>query len=192
MRRRAIFYRSPVDTALDEAMNQQSPEFIKLLTDAQSMLYAYIASLVGSSELANEVLQNTNLVLWSKAEEFAMGTRFASWALGIAHFEVLTARKKLARDRHVFSPALIDKLAEESGTTAQASGERQRALEQCLAKLPAAQRKIVQSHYADQQTANDIARAMGRKAPAVRQMLHRIRLALTECVDRELSTTGQS
>ena len=40
-----------------------TPEFVQLLTGAQSALYAFIVSLLGGVNDANDVLQETNLKL---------------------------------------------------------------------------------------------------------------------------------
>ena len=40
--------------------------FVTSLTDSQDLLYAYILSLFPDVDLARDVLQETNLVLWRK------------------------------------------------------------------------------------------------------------------------------
>ena len=48
---------------------QPSREFVRLLTDSQSRLYAYIFALVGDEAAVSDVLQETNLVLLEKCDE---------------------------------------------------------------------------------------------------------------------------
>lgn len=45
-------------------------QYLAYVTGCQSALYAFICSLLGNSESARDVLQETNLVLWKKAAEF--------------------------------------------------------------------------------------------------------------------------
>lgn len=58
----------------------QSPEFIQLLTTHQSRLYAYILTLVFDPNDADDVLQETNTVLWSKADSEQRRPAFDSTA----------------------------------------------------------------------------------------------------------------
>ena len=53
-----------------EPENQQE-KFIKLLTESQNRLYGYIFSLVGDPNRSKDILQEANLVLWRKIDEFS-------------------------------------------------------------------------------------------------------------------------
>jgi len=73
-------------------MNRNSArntEFVQLLTAHQRSLYLYIITLLPNPADVDDVLQSTNMVLWSKADEFVPGTDFGAWARRVAHFEVL-------------------------------------------------------------------------------------------------------
>jgi RNA polymerase sigma-70 factor (ECF subfamily) len=69
----------------------ETGRYVQLLTDVQSRLYAFIYSLCGDHELARDVLQETNAVLWAKAAEYDAGRSFTAWALGIARIQVMAA-----------------------------------------------------------------------------------------------------
>ncbi len=64
-------------------------EFLLLLTSHQSTLYASITALLGGVEGAQDVLQETNLVLLEKAGEFDLSRPFLPWALTVARFQML-------------------------------------------------------------------------------------------------------
>jgi DNA-directed RNA polymerase specialized sigma24 family protein len=68
-----------------DGMNE-SEEFLRLLTDSQGRLFAYFAAALGDFDRANEVLQETNLVMWRKSGEFEMGSNFNAWSYRIAYF----------------------------------------------------------------------------------------------------------
>ena len=73
-------------------MNRKSAdnmEFVRLLTGQQRQLYLYIIALLPNPTDVDDVLQATNMVLWSKADEFEPGSDFGAWARRVAHFEVL-------------------------------------------------------------------------------------------------------
>ena len=82
---------------------RQATEFVQLLTSHQRRLYVYIMTFLPHLADADEVLQETNVVLWSKAHEFILGTSFSDWAYKIAYFQVLAFRKRGVRSRLVFA-----------------------------------------------------------------------------------------
>ena len=64
------------------------------MTKYERMVYGYILSLVPNWADADEILQETNIRLWEEFEKFQPGTNFAAWAIRVAHFQVLTWRKR--------------------------------------------------------------------------------------------------
>ena len=79
------------------ASNDSTAEFIKLLTSPQSRLYAYGLSLPGNRQQAQDVMQETNLVPWHKADQFPPATNFETWMMKVASYQVLDHRRKLNR-----------------------------------------------------------------------------------------------
>jgi len=59
-------------------------DFVKLLLEQQAALRAYIVSLMPGSDDVEDVLQNTNVVVWEKMEQFTQGTEFRAWLFAIA------------------------------------------------------------------------------------------------------------
>ena len=74
---------------MSEGSSRSREAFVQLMTEHQGRLYAYVLSLLGDPDQANDVLQETNLVLWRNAGEFQMGSNFRAWAFRIAHFQVM-------------------------------------------------------------------------------------------------------
>ncbi|MFN7134755.1 MAG: guanylate kinase, partial [Myxococcales bacterium] len=56
---------------------------------------------------SEEVIQETNLVLWREFDRFQEGTNFAAWACRVALNQVLAWRKKRQRDRLLRQPAPV-------------------------------------------------------------------------------------
>ena len=67
-----------------------SDEFVLELTQAQQRLLSYIYRRVANREQAQEVLQQTNLVLCRKANEFEPGTNFNAWAVTVAQWTMVS------------------------------------------------------------------------------------------------------
>jgi RNA polymerase sigma-70 factor (ECF subfamily) len=64
---------------------------------------------------------------------------------------------------------------------------RREALEGCLEKLPATQRELVLTAYTKGTRIDELAVKRGLTPMALYKLLHRIRLALLECVERKLA-----
>src|SRR5262249_7281661 len=118
-------------------------QFAQELTALQRPLYVYITKLVGRPADAEDVLQEVNRVLWEKLDEYRPGTNFAAWASKVAYFEVLTYRKRQARQRLRFSDATLELLADEAAADAERESEERQALHRCLDKLPPGDRELI-------------------------------------------------
>src|SRR5262245_34097718 len=81
--------------------------FVQAFAPHEPALRALVRPLVPTWEDLDEVIQQTCLVMLRKYAEFEPGTSFLSWACTIARFEVMTYRRRHARDRHVFSEELL-------------------------------------------------------------------------------------
>ena len=111
-----------------------SDEFILELTQVQQRLFGYIYRRVANREQAQEVLQQTNLVLCRKADDIELCTNFNAWAFAETHYQILSHRKNVARERLVFSDEVflvVDDRDEESLVRE----ELKRILRFCYGKL---------------------------------------------------------
>lgn len=169
--------------------DQRTDNFIRHLTRYQNRLYAYILSLTGEPNLAEDVLQETNVVLWNKSREFEPGTNFGAWALHVAHLQTLAARKRSSRDRLVFDDAMMQQLAGEAEQVYHDADQRRTALHQCIGRLLPRQRDLLILHYESNLSIVAIAEKVHLKPNAVTQALHRIRVRLMNCINRNLNGT---
>ncbi len=161
-----------------------SEDFVRLMAAHQGRLFAYILSLLGDPDRANDVLQETNVILWRDSREYQPGSNFKAWAFRIAHFQVMAFRQRQIRDRLVFEDELLEVLACGARETDDLFEDRQRRLKGCLEKLPPRHRGLVRCRYAEAQSPQAIARERGMTPNAVMQALFRIRQALVQCVAR--------
>lgn len=165
----------------------QNIRSLELITQHQRALYGYILTLVASRELADEILQQTNLVLCRKIDEFDGRASFITWACRIAQFEVLAARKRSGRDRHVtLSDELLSQLSDRSETIAGEVDARLPLLRACLDELPSNSRALIEGRYDSGGSVESVAATAGRSAGGVRVALHRIRMRLLDCIQLKL------
>ena len=170
------------------AEGQNSDEkIITLITRHQAALHAYILSLLPQRALADDVLQETNIVLWRKAKEYDPSAPFLPWALRIAYFQVKAARRDSARDRHIFDSDLLDQLAAEASSESDTPSRMDLALRECLQELPDDKRRLILQRYQPDSTVHQMASRQNISTAALSAQLHRIRQILAACVQGKTS-----
>src|SRR5262249_53885031 len=127
-------------------------EFVRLLGQHQRRLFLYVLCLVPDWNDAEEVMQETNLVLWREFARFEPGPNFAARACRVAFHQVLAWRKRRQRDRLEFSDAFLGAVAEETAAELDRLEERSAALAGCIEKLPGDQRDLLRRRYTQVET----------------------------------------
>ena len=168
-------------------MDESRRQFIRLMTRHERLVYGYILSLVPNWADADEILQETNIRLWEEFEKFETGTNFAAWAIRVAHFQVLTWRKRASRSRLVFDQRVVDALAQEPCWTDEVFEARHQALAECMSELPDHSRDLLRHCYVEGSRAKDVAVELNRSPASVYKALERIRVTLHGCIERKLA-----
>jgi len=163
-------------------------DFVRLFTQAQRSLYLYILSQVGNTDAAEEVLQETNLVIWSKSNQFEPETNFNAWTRQIATYEILKHRQRYKRDKLRFSDEFIKAVAEAAEHRTATQELREAALKTCLEKLEDKDRDLIEERYQPGMSGKELASSLGRPANSVYQSLGRIRRVLLDCIERTLAS----
>jgi len=162
--------------------------FVKLMTEHQGSLRAFIISLMPGSPDVADVLQETNAVIWNKRDRFEHGTNFLAWAFQIARYEVL---RQLDRQRSLgrvmFSGEVVELLADIEPQEDSAE-DLLSALDHCLDKLSESQQELVRERYTPGHSLEDLAARTGRSAGGLRIALLRIREILRRCIEDTLAT----
>lgn len=166
--------------------------FVDRVTSVQQGLFAYILALVPNVNDANDVLQETNLVLWRKREEYREDAAFWPWARTIAHYQVLAHVKRHSRDRLRFGEILMSRLAEEAAASEELSIDVEQAvMGQCIEELLPTRQELVEMRYGSDLRIAEIAQRTGRSPGAVSDALYRIRSQLADCIRNKLTATGE-
>ena len=163
-------------------------EFVALLTEHQSALRYYVASLLPGDSAAADVAQQANATIWKKRDDFELGTNFKAWIFSIARYEVLNYRKKDSRDRLVFSEEMEDLIASELPERVGDLDLKQEALKGCLQKLKPADRDLIQNRYFEGTPLAEYSSQINRSVGSLKVTLHRIRNRLLHCVESKLAT----
>lgn len=159
-----------------------------LMTQHQRRIFAYIYTLVPDRYDAEDLLQETSLVICEKFDQFEDGTDFVAWACQIAYWRIRYSRQKFARSKVVFHQDLVDALAQTAAEMHEEVDERHAALSHCLQKLPARDRELVLTRYEPGSGVPEAARRSGRSLEAAYKALARLRKLLLDCVTHQLES----
>ena len=158
----------------------------QLLIEAQSQLYALIFSMLGPRGEAYDVLQEANLAILAKQDDYDRSRDFMPWASRFAQMQVLAYLKTKRRSKLLFDEELVAIMAEEA--VLERSDLRLNALRICIKRLTSTQQQILSLFYEQGRSHSDIARALGKQVQAIGSALYRIRKQLINCVEHRIST----
>jgi RNA polymerase sigma-70 factor, ECF subfamily len=165
--------------------------FVELLMLHQQRLYGFIYTLVPNPADAEDLLQQTSLILWQKFNEFDIDRSFPAWACGIAHFLVLKHLREKRRSRVVFSDELLGRLAEIRKNHEEKDLADPVALAGCIEELSKKDRTLIGLCYGSQHNIKAAAAALGRPVESVYVSLVRIRRLLMDCIRRTNPEEGR-
>lgn len=160
-------------------------QFAELFVTHQRRVYGFILTVVPHTADADEIFQDTSLILWKKIDSFELGSDFVAWANAIAFNLVRNYRAAKSRDRHLFSEDLMATIADRRIERAEELDDRLAALSTCLDKLAAGDRELVRLCYGGTESITQVAEQRNQSRNAVYQRLHRVRRKLVECIDHE-------
>ena len=176
--------------------NPVNPElatrFVELLTSHQRKLHAYICTLMLGDTSSADVLQDTNIDLWSKIGDYDFDKPFLPWAFAFARQRVMAFRKSQSRSRLLFSEAAMALIEQECCMLAEEADMRMSALQNCLKKLSNRQRHLIDERYDARTSVKLLAARLGDSSHNVASQLHRIRTSLARCIDATLAAEERS
>jgi len=162
-------------------------QLMVLMTRHQRQIFSYIYVLVPNRSDAEDLLQETSLVICEKFHEFRPGSDFVAWACQIAYWRVRYSRQKFARSKVVFDQEIVDVLARTAGEMAEEMDQRHEALSQCLGRLQVRDRELLLKRYEPGGTVEEAAKRSGRTLQTAYKALARLRKLLLDCVTTRLS-----
>ena len=171
----------------DQPDIDRQAEFVQLLNVAHRRLLAYLVSLLGNLQDAEDVLQRASVTMWKKFEVFEPGTDFSAWASTIAFYEARNFQRLNARSRLVFSDDLLEALAEERLQDVENVDSRHNALNECLQGLDEPTRKLLEAAYLEEGSVVQLAERLGRAPQTLYNKLNSLRRLLFNCVEQRLS-----
>jgi RNA polymerase sigma-70 factor (ECF subfamily) len=174
-----------MNSSSDETENRK--RLMALMTRHQRQIFAYIYTLVPDRHDAEDLLQETSVVICEKFDEFTPGTDFVAWACQIAWWRIRYARQKFARAKVIFDDDVLEAVAHTATTLREELGPRHEALAVCLQKLASRDRELLLTRYEPGGGVAEAAQRTGRSMDAAYKALNRLRKLLHDCVTDQLA-----
>ncbi len=175
------------DWEQNQTQRDRMEQFARLLGSCQRQVFLFALGMLHNTADAEEVLQETNMVLWRKFNQYQPDTDFAKWARQVAYYEVLKFLERRRSNEIVLTASAVEHLAAESHRQADLADMRRDALQKCLQKLRDEDRRLLTLRYQEGEPTGEAAKLLGRSVQGVRKSLHRIRMALLGCIERTLA-----
>ena len=175
----------------DAPADDRTKELVLLMTQNQRRIFAYIYTLIPDRHSAEDILQETSLIVCEKFHTFRPGSDFVAWANQIAWWQVRAARTKYARSKVIFNDEVLESVAHTHSDLAPEMDARHEALASCLQKLPTRDRELVMTRYEPGNGVEEAAQRSGRSLVAAYKALSRLRKVLHDCVLNQLAKTIQ-
>lgn len=155
----------------------------RLFVKHQGQLRAFLLALRPDFALADDLLQEVFLTVTDCAADFEPESNFLAWARTIARFKFLEACRRLPG-------ASLDQEVAASLAAAcpqdWASDSKLAALAKCLPLLAPKAQEIVRLRYFREHSPPEIAQLLSRTVNSVAVALAKARIALRDCIERQL------
>jgi RNA polymerase sigma-70 factor (ECF subfamily) len=165
---------------------ERADEFLTLYLQYSRRVYGFVRALTPNESDAEDVFQEVSRTLWAKFDDYESGTNFLAWAFCIARFKILQQRRSNVRRSPTLGDAVFELVAEEIYGSLGKEDARFQLLAECLQKLPAGDRHLIDVRYRQGQSTKTVAEAVGRSIDAIYRSLRRIHKDLLVCMQRGL------
>jgi RNA polymerase sigma-70 factor, ECF subfamily len=172
---------------MDNLGSNRTEEFVELSSRCQRQLLGYIFTLVRNMDDAEDLLQETNLILWRKFDEYQAGTDFTRWACHVAYLQVLGFVRRKRRTPPNFDEGLLLRLADKRLDRRKAYERYRDGLQLCMDRLTASDRTLLELCYGGEMSIKEIAARLDRSADGVYHSLQRIRYTLLSCINHAVA-----
>ena len=159
--------------------------FDELYRRYRARLGRFIAKLVRQPQLAEEVLDDTLLVVWERAAGFKGESKLSTWIFAIAYRKAMKALRR-------YDPPIEDPVAEnrqsEAATPEEAFGQHRLhdLLRRAMSELSPDHRAVVELTYFSELGYREIADIMDCPVDTVKTRMFYARRHLKRCLDGEL------
>lgn len=165
----------------------ESLEFVGLLTSHQHRIYAYILTLIPDWGLAEDILQETSMVMWVKYPDIRPIENFTAWAIRIAHNKILNYLTKKEKQAALFPPETLEEVAQQTEQVCRQMDQRVSALKTCMSQLSQTDRQYLRLRYEGEMTIKQVAEKVGKPVQGMYKRMARLHERLMDCIQRRMA-----
>jgi RNA polymerase sigma-70 factor, ECF subfamily len=162
-------------------------EFLSLFRTNEDRIFGFILTFLPNLARAEDILQETMIIMWRKFGEFETGTNFGAWGIKIARFNLYKYhRSEQSNIIHFDSEALeviSQHVTDFEGPHANSHID---ALLHCFEKLEKKSKQIILLRYENNLKIPDISQKIGKSIRDTYRILARIQHALQKCTFQTL------
>ncbi len=159
---------------------------MQLVLRHRTRIWAYCMARCRSPQRAEDLFQQTCLVICEKWRQFRPGSDFLAWAMTIARYEHLASVDPKRHREHEHEAAILEAAWADHSDESAYDAARRDALRHCLQGLGARARRAFQLRYAEQQSNARLAKQLNISQQALYALLSRARRLLRDCIERRL------
>lgn len=168
-------------------MNDEMYErFLHLLMKTQKSIFGYILSMMPHHSVAEDILQETIMIMWRKFPEYQHGTNFKAWGFKIARLNVMKFHRDSRNRRMKFSTEALENITAAHDSTKN-SNDVIALLNDCIGKLNERDKKLIEMRYCDQMKIKQIALILQRPIYGMYKAMAKVHHLLSRCIDKEIS-----
>jgi RNA polymerase sigma-70 factor, ECF subfamily len=175
----------PMQTASDEVLVGRIANGDRLAMQAlfaryQTPVYRFVLRLVRNEAAAEDLISDVFLDVWRQAGKFEGRSSVSTWLLSIARFKAFSALRR--RSDGALNDEMANAVADQSDDPeiALAKKDKGAAMRECLTKLSAEHREIIDLVYYHEKSVDEVAEIVGIPAATVKTRMFYARKKLSE------------
>ena len=165
----------------------KSKQFLRLLMQYQTRIHTYILYQVPNRSDAEDILQDTIVVMLDKFTDYKEGTNFLAWGITIARYKIMSFKQKNRSSKLIFDDSMMNLFEKETVSDMDSFQEEAEVLRHCIQKLPPRHKKYLRLRYEQSLSYREIGRQIAISMQAVYKTMTRIHVMLLNCVRLSLS-----
>ncbi len=169
------------DEALVEAIAEGDRRAMQVLFGRhQVKVYRFLVRMTGDAAAADDLVSEVFFEVWRKAGSFEGRSQVSTWLLGIARFKALSAARRRTEDQ--LSELAAETIEDESDDPEIALGKQDTStiIRQCLQKLSADHREIIDLVYYHEKSVDEVAEVVGIPCGTVKTRMFYARKRMAE------------
>jgi RNA polymerase sigma-70 factor, ECF subfamily len=148
-------------------------------------VYRFVLRLVRNEATAEDLISEVFLDIWRQAGKFEGRSAASTWMLSIARFKALSALRR--RPEEELDDEMVEQIKDHADDpeTALEKKEKGSALRQCLTKLSADHREIIDLVYYHEKSVEEVAEIVGIPEATVKTRMFYARKKLSELLKEQ-------